>query len=848
MRLARAASARHLLTHPGQLALCVIGVAMGVAVVVSIDLAVQASQTAFRVSTETVAGRATHQVVAGPGGIPDEVFAAIRIDLGVRESAPVVEGFARADAFPGVAMRILGVDPISEGPFRGFSVAGDGVDASRMLTLPGAVLLLDETALAAGLTELDTLLIRVAGAPVRLTVAGLITPADETARAGLRDVLLTDIAVAQVALGRVGVLDRIDLILPDGRAGDSLAAGIAALIPASATLETAGTRTAAMSGMLASFDLNLRALSLLAMVFGMFLIYNALNFSVIQRRELFGRLRTLGVARSQIFSNVLVEAAAIALLGTVLGLGLGVLLGRGLVGMVTQTINDLYLVVAVQGVAVDPWVLLKGAAIGLGATVLAALPAARSAANAPPRLAQTRSVLEESAREFVPLAAWTGVALLALGGAVLALSTRSVLVSLFGLFFLMIGFALLTPLGMLLGLRLAFPALQRLGGILGVLAVRSVRSSLSRTAPAVASLVVAVSVTVGLGIMIQSFRGTLVRWLDNTLQADIYVSLPSTVASRADGTLSPELIADFVAHPRVVGHSTYRGTTATAEWGTLRLVALELDPRGERSFDFLEGERAQAMDAFRDDEAVIVSEPLAFRHGLEVGSPVSLRTEVGPRDFVVAGVFYDYGSDQGVLMMSRATFDRYWTDPGVTSLGLFLDDAADVDATTRELQSSVRPEDLILSVRSNRALREGSLEIFDRTFEVTAVLRLLAFLVAFIGVLGALMALQLERGRELAVLRANGLTPGQVWRLVTGQTGLLGLISGVLAVPMGALLAVVMIYIVNRRSFGWTLQMEVGPDVAFQAIALALSGALLAGLYPAWKMSRTPPALGLREE
>jgi putative ABC transport system permease protein len=375
-----------------------------------------------------------------------------------------------------------------------------------------------------------------------------------------------------------------------------------------------------------------------------------------------------------------------------------------------------------------------------------------------------------------------------------------------------------------------------------------VRSSLSRTAPAVASLVVAVSVTVGLGIMIQSFRGTLVRWLDNTLQADIYVSLPSTVGSRADGTLSPELIADFVAHPAVVGHSTYRGTTATAEWGTLRLVALELDPRGERSFDFLEGDRARAIEAFRDDEAVIVSEPLAFRHGLEVGSPVSLRTEVGPRDFVVAGVFYDYGSDQGVLMMSRATFDRYWTDPGVTSLGLFLDDAADVDATTRELQASVQPEDLILSVRSNRALREGSLEIFDRTFEVTAVLRVLAFLVAFIGVLGALMALQLERGRELAVLRANGLTPGQVWRLVTGQTGLLGLISGVLAVPMGALLAVVMIYIVNRRSFGWTLQMEVGPDVVFQAIALALSGALLAGLYPAWKMSRTPPALGLREE
>ncbi len=848
MRLARAASWRHLLTHPGQLALCVVGVAMGVAVVVSIDLAIQASKQAFRVSTETVSGRATLQVVAGPGGIPDSVFKAIRVDLGIRESAPIVEGYARADALPGVTLRILGVDPLSEAPFRSFTGGASNIDVSRMLTLPGAVLLLDETAASAGLAELDTLDIRVAGSPVKLTVAGHITVEDEATRTGLRDVLLMDIAAAQVALGRSGTLDRIDLILPEGPSGDSLLAAVSERIPQSAAVETVGTRTTAMTGMIASFDLNLRALSLLAMVFGMFLIYNALNFSVIQRRELFGRLRTLGVSRKSLLAGVLTEATIIALIGTALGLGLGVLLGQGLIGLVTQTINDLYFVVAVEGVIVDPWVLLKGTAIGIGTTILASYPAARIAADAPPRLAQTRSVLEEGARRFVPIAAGAGVSLVVIGGAVLALSARSVLASLFGLFLVMIGCALLTPAGTLVGLRIAFPAVRRVGGILGVLAARSLRSSLSRTTPAIASLVIAVSVSVGLGIMIHSFRGTLVRWLDNTLQADIYVSLPSSVTSRADGTLSPELIDGFVAHPDVVGHSTYRGTTAVAPWGSLRLIALDLDPRGERAFDFMAGDPSEAIAAFRGAEGVIVSEPLAFRHRLSVGSSVSIRTDSGPHDFTVGGIFYDYGSDQGVLMMSRSTYERYWSDSGVTSLGLFVADGADADGTMRELQASVVPQDLILSVRSNRTLREGSLDVFDRTFQVTAVLRVLAALVAFIGVLGALMALQLERGRELAVLRANGLTPSQVWRLVTGQTGLLGLICGILAVPLGIVLAWIMIYVVNRRSFGWTLQMEVGPDVVLQAIALALSGALLAGLYPAWKMSRTPPALGLREE
>ncbi len=849
MRLARKASARHLLGHPGQLALCVLGVVMGVAVVVSIDLAVQASQAAFRISTETVSGRSTHQIVAGPGGIPDSIFRDIRVGLGVRGSAPIVEGYGRSDMFPGAALRLLGVDPLSEAPFRSFSSGGRvGIDVSRLLTVPGAVALLGDAAREAGVEESDTLLVRIAGRPVSLTVVGLIEVDDESVRSGLRDVLVLDIAAAQVALARPGVLDRIDLILPAGQEGVELAARIRGVMPASATLESTGTRTAAMAGMIASFDLNLRALSLLAMVFGMFLIYNALNFSVIQRRELFGRMRTLGVTKRDVYATVLWEAVAIASLGTALGLVVGIGLGRGLVGLVTQTINDLYFVVSVEGLSVQPWGLAKGVLLGLGTTLLTAIPAARLAAEAPPRLAQTRSIVEESAREVTPKVAAAGVISMSLGALVLTLSARSVMISLLGLFFIMIGLALVAPLGMLWGLRLISPIVGKVGGILGVLAVRSVQTSLSRTAPAVSALVIAVAVSVGLGTMIQSFRGTLVSWLDHTLQADVYVSLPSEVTSQASGSLPPDLVADFVGHPAVVGRSTYRGANVAAPWGSLRLVALELDPRGESAFDFIEGDPVQAMEAFRDGGAVIVSEPLAFRHRLEVGSSVSLRTETGPHQFQVAGVFYDYASDQGVMMMSRSTFDRYWLDRDVTSLGLFLGDGVDPDRVARELQATIRPEDLIVSVRSNRTLREGSLEVFDRTFQVTAVLRVISLLVAFVGVLGALMALQLERARELAVLRANGLTPRQVWGLVTTQTGLMGLVAGVLALPVGVLLAVVMIHVVNRRSFGWTLQMELGGDVVFQSLGLALAGALLAGLYPAWKMSRTLPALGLREE
>ncbi len=244
---------------------------------------------------------------------------------------------------------------------------------------------------------------------------------------------------------------------------------------------------------------------------------------------------------------------------------------------------------------------------------------------------------------------------------------------------------------------------------------------------------------------------------------------------------------------------------------------------------------------------MLVSEPYAYRHRLGAGSTVQLRTDRGEQQFKVAGVFADYGSDQGVVLMSRATYERFWDDRAVSALGIYADPGTDLDNLVEALRTRAGGAQTVL-IRSNRTLRETSLAVFDRTFTITMVLRLLATLVAFVGVLSALMALQLERAREMAVLRANGLTRRQVLGLVSSQTGVMGFIAGLLAVPLGTLLALVLILVINRRSFGWTLQVHIDPQILLQAIALSLAAALLAGLYPAWRMAHTPPALALREE
>src|SRR5690606_23873244 len=361
-----------------------------------------------------------------------------------------------------------------------------------------------ETAERAGVAPGGSLPIRIEGRADTLTLVGTLDPGDRLARIGLNDVLLLDISSAQDLLGMRGRLTRIDLRLPGGPEEADRLARIRSVLPTDAELVEAGSRSEAMTGMIEAFDLNLTALSLLALVFGMFLTYTAVTFSVVQRRDLLGRLRTLGVQRRQIVRMILGEALWIGAAGAVLGVLVGTVLGQGLVRLVTRTINDLYFAVSVEGVGVDPAVLLKGLLLGVGATVLAAAPPALEAASADPRLATLRSTAEAGARRSVPRAALLGALLLAVGGGAMAVPSRNLLLRFGALFLVLLGMALITPLGTVLLVRAIRPLLTRATGVVGTMAARGVVTSLTRTAPAVAALVIAVSVTVGLGVMIQS--------------------------------------------------------------------------------------------------------------------------------------------------------------------------------------------------------------------------------------------------------------------------------------------------------------------------------------------------------
>ncbi len=837
------AGRRYLRQHPWLLGLSVLGVALGVAVVVGIDLANGSARRAFERSAETVTGRATHQIIGATGrGLDEALYGRLRREWGVREAAPVVEGYVTgADGRP---FQVLGVDPFAEAPFRPY--VARGLDPGAFMARPGTVLMAASAAARRGLAPGDTFAVRAEGVRHTLTVAGLLTTDGAPDAEALSGLLVADVGTAQELLGRVGRLSRIDLRVPGGPAGEALLARLTAALPGGVTVARSATRTRTVAQMSRAFEVNLTALSLLALVVGMFLIYNTMTFSVVQRRPLIGRLRALGVTRREVFFMVLGEALLIGGAGTVVGGLLGLVLGNGLVHLVTRTINDLYYVVTVRQLVLTPVILLKGIGLGVGATVLAALAPAREATAAPAAAVLQRSQEESRMRRRAPALALTGLGLGALGAASLAWAGQGLVQSYLALFAVLMAFALLTPaavVGMARGLT---PVMGRAFGLPGRMAARGLTAALSRTGVAVAALMIALAATIGVGVMVDSFRQTVSVWLGYALQADVYVQPPSLVVRQGDAWLRPEVVRRLIQTPGVAAAYSVRRVTVAAPDGPAQLVAIDAGPRTAAAFRFKQGKPAAAWAAFDDGSTVLVSEPYAFRHHLDVGDTLRLQSDRGLRAFVVRGVYYDYASDQGVVLMSRATYERYYDDRERSGLALYAEPGVEVPVLVERLRARVAGLQSVF-IRSNRALRDASLEVFDRTFTVTVVLRLLAVLVAFVGVMSALMALQLEQARTVAVLRANGMTPGQVGGLVTLQTGLMGLVAGVLSMPLGLALAFLLIHVINRRSFGWTMQMDLSPGVPAQALLLALVAALLAGLYPAWRMARAHPARALRE-
>ena len=827
------AGLRDLIRRPLFSGLMLAGLALGVSVVTAIDLASQSAVRAFELSTDTVVGRTTHRVVGGPAGVPEEIYREIRIGSGTMQAAPVVEGLVAVLDFEERPMRILGVDLFAEAPFRDH--LGPGLpfdpDFQRFFTEPGMVIIGEEPAAAFQLVPGTELAVQVDDHLETLTVLGTVSTL------GSSDILLMDIAAAQELLGASGRVSWIDLIVEDPDDVEKLRSQLPpglSIISSSQQRETADQLTSA-------FRLNLTALSLLALVVGFFLVYNTMTFSVLSRRAVLGTLRSLGVSGQQIFAQVVLEATLVGFLGSLLGILLGVLLAQFALTLVTRTINDFYFLLTVREVTLTTRVAAKAIALGVGAGALASIVPALEASRVAPVQVMRRSEIEEEARVWVPRIGLIGLALAVAGSALFMLSDDSLVRTFLGILIVVLGLAMIVPFATQIMMRLFRKLSTR---IHWRLAVRGVTSQLSRVGIAIAALMVALSVTIGIALMINSFRTTVENWLDITLYSDIYVSSPAAIGNRPQASLSPSLEGRLAQLEGVATVEAIRTVHVQGEYGELDLTAV--DPRRVRDaglYRFASGSARQVWDRVREG-AVVISEALEFRTGVE--NSLVLQTDAGSKVFEVVGVFYDYSSDRGTVLMSREVYLDNWNDTALSSLGIEALPGVGVD----DLAESIRVElaGTGLAVQENGQIREEARRIFDRTFAITESLRVLAVVVAFIGVLSALLALQLERRREYATLQAIGLAPEGLEKLTYLEAALMGLSASLLALPTGLLLALILIHVINVRSFGWTIQLAPAIGPFLQAIVVGLVASLAAAVYPVSRLRRMQVAEAIRGE
>lgn len=819
------------------------GIILGVGIVTSVLITNHSAVRAFSLSSEALYGKATHQIVAA-NGLADEQAATFIKTHSTQTIAPIIESDVLLN---GTLTTLIGLDPFREAQFARLQPNANAgntdnpdepgmLETAQLLSAENPVWASQATAERMNLTVGDNLNLGSGEA----TLVGLFSTASQAASDGL---LVTDISVAQILSNKLGQIDRLEMI-----ATDQDIERIAQTLPAQWRMQATAQRQSTMQAMTKGFQINLTAMSLLALLVGMFLIHNTMTFAVLQRREVFATKRLIGISARGLFSIVITEALVFSAIASVVGLIAGIMIAGKLLDLTTQTINDLYFVLHVQQIHLSPWVLLAGLILGMGSSVLAATLAAQEAASGNAISARRRSAIEEKTGKVLPKLLLAGLVCLCVGAALALVPSQSLLLGFAALMIVIVGYGLCIPWFSQQLLALAQRTLGRFS-VVSSLAFGSLTDNMSRTGLAIAALSVAVSATLGVDIMIGSFRHSVDTWLQQTLQSDFYITFGETDgAGRSSASdISDTWLTDLADLQAVEDISTGIMVDALTNFDTFDMLVLQPSNISEESYEWID--ENGSWNTFLNTRSVMVSEPMANKYHLNAGSDITLFTELeGDVVFKVAGVYRDYGSSHGRMVMNRLNYDQYWNNPRIGSIGVNIVPGSDLQTSITQVRDHADASGPPARVRDNISIHQESLAIFDRTFAVTRVLRWLTMGVAFIGIFSALLAMHLERARDFAVMRASGGSRNQLRIIIALQSIGMGVTAGLLALPLGWFMSEMLIHIINVRSFGWSMSGVLPASAIPQTLLLSVGSAALASLYPAWRLSRHSLVKDLRTE
>lgn len=833
----------------GRALLTVLGVTLGVAVLLGIRKANDASLRGFQAGLELTSGKAALEISAPPLGVPEARLAEMTWLRQWGVATPVLQADVLAEGPGGQEMvPLLGIDGLRDPALRDYAVMrpemaaaseAAGLDLMGLIGQPDQVLLTGQLARTLGVKAGGTFSVTFGDRKRELKAAAVMGGAG-TMQGSL---LVMDIASAQVALQRQGWLDRVEVRLHDGVDLNAAEAALREKLPQGLTVQRPERRGEAVEKMLAAFHFNLTMLSTIALVVGLFLIYNTISVAVMTRRAEIGMLRTLGTTRWQILGLFLGEALLLAVAGAVLGVPAGWVLARGAVKLTATTVDTLYVAHAAQVPGLEWMDALLALGVALPLAVVAAARPAWEAVRVPP-VAAVRGAELVAQQGAMP---WGALALTAVCAAAGVWAARQPSVGGLPLWgyaaagLTVAGIAAVTPVVLGLAARAGRGLLGKVFGIEGRLAAGQVGASTGRLSVSVAALAVSLALTLAIAIMVGSFRKTVMLWVDQSMGADLYLRPATPPRATHMPAFSSETVDKLKAHPQVEAVDGYRALDLPYEDRLVKLGTgdYELQIRKTRIALKTPGDFREILKRALENEGVLVSEAFAMRFNKKEGDHITLNTAKGPVAFGIAAQFYDYSNDRGTITMDHRQFARHFGESNPTHLALYLKPGANADQVKSDLTTTLGDAQILAF--TNAGLREEVLRIFDGTFAITWALELIAIVVAMAGVAATMLTLILERQEEIRLLRLAGAEAQQVRRTVLIESGLIGAVSQGLGLVAGVLMSLVLIRVINPQSFGWSIQFHFPALFVLGSSVLTVLATMAAGVFPARRATKLMP-------
>ena len=828
---------RPVLRDPFRMVITILGVAIGVAVFLSIQLANRQTLQSFEESVNLVLGKADAVVHAEGMAFDEKYFQELSRVREFVKSYPVIEGYG-VELKTGQVVEILGTDLLQDSGIRDFSIKTLEKDLKGLLPLimdPKGIVLPEKFIPGTSFKPGDKISFLINGIEKTFNVNAILENKG-LARALNGNFALMDIAAAQWAFERIGKLDRIDIEFKSKKNFESMAEKISEVLPGFLRVDRPERKNRQVEKMLQAFQYNLTALSFVALIVALYLIYNMVALSVVRRRTEIGTLRAIGATPLLIASIFFIEAGIIGAAGSVIGVWLGKYLAKFSLNAVSITVNNLYTPSYVTEVEFHwgqswPYLLL-----GVGLSLVSSLIPAIDAARTSPTI-----VMRRGSYDVKIFRGDRRLTLLALASFVLA-GIFSLLPPIGGfpyfgflaVFLVIMGVSFLSPSALLLGRDLLKGVCKKFFGGEGFLASMNLSQNIGRNSLAISSLAIAFMMIISMSIMVHSFRQTVIVWIGQTLKADLFVQVAGGRDIDYQYTLPGDRVGDIRKIPGVAAVDLFRAQDIS--YNDKPAVLGSGDFKALSRYGNLvikSGPSAQELAAeMIGQDRAIVSESFALKHEVEIGDSLYLETPNGSAELQVVAVYYDYSRERGYIIIDRSIFIKYYSDTDVNSFVIYLSNKNEIENVRQEILKTLGA-DYNLVIRSNSELKKNVLEIFDKTFAITYSLEIIAGCVALLGLFNTLIALILERKREIGILRFIGGFREQVKRMVLIEAGILGFIGSILGVVAGAIVSYILIFVINKQSFGWTIQIHYPYAFVLFSLLLFWGVSFIAGLYPA---------------